>query len=487
MHLSRTRILNGLQCPKQLWWRVHEPGAAELLRSMPSQWELEEGRKVAELARTHAPGGVLIDIPHGSVRDRVTATEEALGSGARVIYEAAFLAGGVYAQVDILERLDRGFALTEVKSSLSVKPPHLNDLAVQVHVVSASGIDVRAANVMHLNRDCVHPDLTNLFVIEDVTAEAATIAVRLPPRIAALQVALGGSLPDVAIGRHCDDPHPCPFKSRCWPVPLPHELKSLYQSHTQLVDLEAAGYATILDLPPGLDLNAIAERQRRAVQTGRMVVQPGLAEALRVFEPPLAYLDFETVDPAIPVWPRCRPYANVPVQFSCHVEHADGTFTHHQAIANGNGDPRPEIARRVADVCRGARTVVAYYSPFDAECLEQLAVAAPERAAELREIASRLRDPLPILRDFVYHPEFRGSFSLKSVLRPLVPELGYDDLEIREGGVASVQLKRLLLDSRRLDPPQAQHIRGALERYAERDTWAMVKLLERLHAIAKAG
>src|SRR5207247_374502 len=128
---------------------------------------------------------------------------------------------------------------------------------VQVHVATASGLDVRRANLMHLNRDCVHPDLTNLFVTEDVSAPVAEIAVTLPPRIASMQVMLQGSLPEVSIGNHCDEPRPCPFKSRCWPAPLPHELRSLYQSQTQLADLMAAGYETILDLPAGLDLNAI--------------------------------------------------------------------------------------------------------------------------------------------------------------------------------------------------------------------------------------
>src|SRR5204863_2965315 len=294
-------------------------------------------------ARSYVPGGVLIDLPHGSFRDRARATQDALQSGARVIYQAAFLADDVYVQTDILERLDRGFALTDVKNSLSVKRSHLDDLAIQVHVAATSGIDVRRASVMHLNRDCFHPDLRNLFAIEDLTPAVAEIAMTLPPRIASMRVALGGSLPEVAIGKHCDEPRGCPFKVRCWPAPVPHELASLYLSHTQLGDFGAAGYSTILDLPAGLDLNAIAERQRRAVQTGRLVTEAGLADALRVFEPPLAYLDFETVDPAIPAWPGCRPYSKTPVQFSCHLENSDGSFTHHHAIASGSGDPRPEI------------------------------------------------------------------------------------------------------------------------------------------------
>ena len=35
-------------------------------------------------------------------------------------------------------------------------------------------------------------------------------------------------------------------------------------------------------------------------------------------------------------------------------------------------------------------------------------------------------------------PEFRGSFSIKSVLPVLVPGMGYDDLEVADGLTASV-------------------------------------------------
>ncbi|TMQ69321.1 MAG: DUF2779 domain-containing protein, partial [Candidatus Eisenbacteria bacterium] len=63
-HLSKTRVLHGLQCPKQLWWRVHEPGAPELEHPPGLQWAFEEGRKVGALARSYVPGGVLIDLPH---------------------------------------------------------------------------------------------------------------------------------------------------------------------------------------------------------------------------------------------------------------------------------------------------------------------------------------------------------------------------------------------------------------------------------------
>ena len=69
------------------------------------------------LARTYVPGGVLVDLPHDAYEQRLEATREALARGAPAVYEAAFRADGVFVSVDILERRERGFGLTEVKST----------------------------------------------------------------------------------------------------------------------------------------------------------------------------------------------------------------------------------------------------------------------------------------------------------------------------------------------------------------------------------
>ncbi|HWO05962.1 MAG TPA: DUF2779 domain-containing protein, partial [Methylomirabilota bacterium] len=131
----------GIQCAKQLWWRVHEPGAPELAPDPMAEAVFARGRRVGEVARAHVPGGVLIDLPHDAYEERVRATQEALASGALVVYEASFRADSVYVAVDILERgADGSFCVTEVKSTTSVKEPHLTDVAIQAHVVRRGGL-----------------------------------------------------------------------------------------------------------------------------------------------------------------------------------------------------------------------------------------------------------------------------------------------------------------------------------------------------------
>ena len=487
IRLSKSRVMTGLQCHKLLWLMVHEPEAPELDLDGRASAAMDQGARVGELARTYVPGGRLIDLPYDAYSERLAATQEALRKGCPVIYEAAFRADGVFVSVDILERRSSRYCLVEVKSTTSVKDHHLFDVAIQTHVLRRCGLDVTRMEVMHLNRECAYPDLSNLFVRQDVTEPVEGLLAKIPAEIAAQAAMLGGGLPSVAVGDHCSVPYECPFVGRCWPALPPHHVSTLYAMRRRALELDQDGYHTIHDLPDDLALGAIADRQRRAVRTGQLVVEPGLAQALEAFVPPLAFLDFETVGLAIPVWSDCHPYDAVPVQFSCHVVQGDGRLVHHAWLADGPGDPRPAIAEGVVAACEGARTVVAYNASFERRCLEDIASAVPRFAMPLNDIASRLTDLLPVIRNYVYHPDFGGSFSLKSVLPALVPEVRYDGLAIADGESASLELVRLLFHGGELEPEACQQLRHDLLRYCHQDTWGLVQLLERLHQEGRSG
>ncbi len=475
----------GLQCHKLLWWMAHEPAAAELDVADARQAVYDQGHRVGALARTYVPGGVLVDLPHDAYQRRLEATRRALAQGAPAVYEAAFRADGVFVSVDILERRQGGFGLIEVKSTTSVKAQHLPDVAVQAHVLSRSGIDVVRTEIMHLNRACAYPDLSNLFTRADVTELVEARLAAIPGEVAAMTAMLAGPLPSVATGPHCSSPYECPFTERCWPVLPPHHVSTLYAMRRRAFELDELGYRTIFDLPEDFALGAAADRQRRAVQTGRMIVEPTLSAALAPFAAPVAFLDFETVGLAIPVWDGCHPYDQVPVQFSAQVPDGRGALYAHDWLAEGPGDPRPALAARLIAACEGVHPIVAYNARFERDRIRELAVALPGLAAPLEALAARLVDLLPVVRNHVYHPDFGGGFSLKRVLPALVPEMSYRVLAIAEGETASLELGRLLFHGDEMEPEERARLRADLLAYCQQDTWGLVRLLERLRGLAE--
>ena len=71
----------------------------------------------------------------------------------------------------------------------------------------------------------------------------------------------------------------------------------------------------------------------------------------------------------------------------------------------------------------------------------------------------------------------RGSYSIKYVLPALVPELSYNDLDIKEGGTASNKFLSMVNETFEGD---VEKTRRQLLEYCELDTYAMVKILEKL-------
>ena len=485
--LSKSRFVTGCQCHKLLWWTVHEPDARELQPDKVLQDLFDQGRQVGEAARARYPGGVLIDLPHHAGAERVAATQKALDAGAPAIFEATFIADGTFVAIDVLEKQKDGYRLTEVKSSTSQKDEHIPDVAVQARVAAACGVQITAAAVLHLNKEFRHPDSGDLFARTDVTGPVAAFLPQVADEIARQREMLAGPLPDVPIGAQCFEPRECPFIGRCWPHGPEHIGNLAGVGPKKTVAYLQRGITAISDLPPTEKLNFTQKRQLKAMAQGCIVVEPTLARELEPLtgQGRLGFLDFETIIRAIPVWPGMAPWQQAAAQFSYHERQPDGSYTHAAFLAEGPEDARPPLAAAMVRATAKADRVVMYTS-FEKTRIRELQRAVPELAGELAALEAKLIDLHPVVKNCVYHPDFLGSFSLKDILTPLVPELTYDDLVIVDGRVASVEIARLLFVADKIPRHERDRVRRDLLNYCERDTWAMVKLVERLQELAAA-
>ena len=482
--LSKSRFVAGWHCPRLLWWRVHRADAPEMQPSPAEQDRKEQGNEVGFLATQRHAGGVRIDLSYEQMREKVEATGVALAEGAPAIFEASFREDDVFVAVDILERLPEGFRLIEVKGASSLKPEHIPDVAVQTYVLRRAGLDVRETVLMHVNKEYRAGGAEDLFLAEDVLPQVEDLLPDVPRLIAEYMAILDGPDPAPCLGEQCKAMKDCPLDAACWPQDPDHVRRLHGVGTTKALQLMARGVHRFGDLPAGEKLRESARRQLEAWKRGTMIVEPGLAEALEPFRGRLGCLDFETVQRAIPTWPGLAPWAQVPVQFSYHERQDDRSWRHAEWLAEGWDDPRPALARALVEAVRGAERV-AMYTGFERARIRELAEAVPEVADELHALDARLVDLKKVVEEHVAHPDFLGSYSIKDVITPLVPELGYDGMEVADGQTASVELARLMRDGDRLPPDERAAKRKALLDYCELDTWAMVRLVERLEELAR--
>jgi len=284
---------------------------------------------------------------------------------------------------------------------------------------------------------------------------------------------------------HCFEPYECPFMNRCWPDTPDHIRHLAGVGPKRTAAYLARGITSMKDLPAKEKLNFTQRRQLKAMAENRIIVEPTLAGELEPFIVPgrLGFLDFETIARAIPVWPGMAPWQQAAAQFSYHERQPDGRYTHAAFLAEGPDDARPKLAAAMVRATANAERV-AMYTPFEKTRIRELQRAVPQLAAELEALEAKLIDLHPIVKNCVYHPDFKGSFSLKYILTPLVPELTYNDLVIVDGRVASVEIARLLFVADKIPRQERDRVRQDLLNYCERDTWAMVRLVEELQRLA---
>lgn len=489
--LSKSRFLSGLQCHRRLWLECYRRDLAGERDAM-SEAILAQGTAVGELARERFPGGVLVDDDHLHHEEAAECTRALLADpSVPAVYEAAFVFDDVRIRTDVLVRLPDGrFDLYEVKATTGVKEVHLADLAIQVHVLRGAGVAIARAFLLHLDPAYVHPggayDLSGLFAAVDLTEAVADALEGVARDLTAMREAL--ALPDeppVGIGPHCTTPYACPFLGWCGRDEPEHPVGEIPRIRvSELERFAAHGIRDIRDVPDGFEPLESPKKQRvvDAVRTGRRFVADGIDAVLDEARFPLHFVDFETFAPALPAYRETRPYQTIVFQWSNHVlardpVTGDTVLEHREYLHDGPEDPRRAFARSLLEATADAGSIVVW-SDYEGRCLDDLAAALPDLADALARVRGRIFDLLAVVREHVYDPAFHGSFSIKRVLPALVPALAYDDLEIRDGGVAS--LSWVEIHDAATSPARRDELRRALRAYCHRDTLAMVEIYRTL-------
>ena len=480
MLLTKTKFVAGSQCLKRLYFIVHQPELA----AQPDESDqsiIEQGQQVGLLARQMFPGGVAVE---SRDREQAIRTTRELIDNPEIpaIFEGAFEHRDVFVRVDILQRRpDQRWRLIEVKSTTDVKDHHLDDIAIQHRVVIRSAVDLAASCLAHVNREYVYEggpiDARRFFKIKNLTGQVEslqpeiTFQLRSEFRVLAMPAA-----PDIPAGRQCSHPFACEFFDHCnEPVPDDHILRLPRIHASTVAKLVALGVQSIRDIPEDYPLSVRLRHACASVQTGTPWFGSEIKGELKGLRYPLYYMDFETVNPAVPRFAGMRPYDLIPFQWSVHVQRQPGAAVEHfEFLATDKSDPRPAFISTLCDALGDRGSIVVYHQQFESTRLSDLAMWLPECSARVKKIQPRLWDLLPVIRDHVYHPAFAGSFSLKSVLPALVPAMTYENMEVGDGQAAGLAWESLIRGG--LDQHDRGRIRRALLEYCEQDTLAMVKI-----------
>ena len=482
--LSKSTILRGIQCSKSLYLYKHNYE----LRSTDSsnqQSIFESGTEVGLLARNLFPDGVDASSNQGfKMKESVEKTRDYIDAGETVIYEATFVYDDVLVAVDILVKTGDSWNAFEVKSSTSISDTNILDAAVQYHTIDNSGINLNDISIIYINNSYIKNgqlEVDRLFSIESVLENVIIKQADIQLEIQRLKEVINApTVPEIGIGEHCLVPYACDFKEHCWKhIPKYSVFDISRLKKAKKFELYDNGILTLDDVfNSETKLSQNQALQVTAEIEGRTHInKQKIGEFIAELRYPLYYLDFEAINPAIPLYDNTKPYQQVVFQYSLHIQDsADSALIHKEYLAEPSENPQSRFVEQLIDECGTDGDILVYNIGFERSRLKELMEIYPDSADKLESIINRLTDlMIPFSKKWYYTPEMRGSYSIKAVLPALVPELSYNDLVIQEGGTASNTFLSMIYNKYEGD---VEKTRLHLLKYCELDTLAMVKILD---------
>ena len=473
--LSKSRLLSGLQCPKRLYLEIHRPELAE--QSKSAERLFSNGHLVGDIARRAYPKGRLIGHTIDLRAALAQTAEELKGEGSMTLFEPAFQHGGALVRADIFSRKGPRHHVVEVKSSTAVKDYYLNDVAIQYWVIGGAGVPLDSISIAHVDTSFAYEgdsDYRGLLKRVDVTGEIEECIAEVPDWIRQFRKMLAGRMPKIEIGRQCSKPFDCPFIAHCSQGQPEYPVELLPRGGKVVEQLRAAGYRDLRKVPGSMLETGKHKLIWRVTKSGKAEVDARVRKLMRELPYPRFYLDFETIQFAVPIWRGTQPYEKLPFQWSCHIEREGAELTHREFIDVSGGPPMRAFAESLIKNL-GERGPIIVYSHFERTAIKSLIARFPDLDRPLNKLIGRLRDLLNITENSYYHRDMKGSWSLKAVLPTVAPDLDYASVgEVQDGGDAQGAFIEII------DPATSgerkQKLTNDLKEYCKLDTLAMVRL-----------
>ncbi|WP_423193182.1 DUF2779 domain-containing protein [Cupriavidus sp. H18C2] len=485
--LSKSKLMAFRQCPKRLWLEIHRSDLRE--DSAATETAFQVGHQVGEVAqRLYDPErtGILIDAQKDGYAPALARSTELLRFP-QPIFEAGFVAGGALAFADVMLPMRNGakpaWRMVEVKSTTSVKDYHRDDVAVQAFVARSAGVPLASIALAHIDSTWTYPgteDYRGLLVENDLTADAFNRGEEVKGWIADAQaIAAHPDEPPVRTGRHCGAPYECGFLVYCQrqEPQAEYPVQWLPRVRTKALKalIEEEGVSDLRDVPDSL-LNELQFRVKTHTLSGQAFFDAtGAAAELACHKLPAYFLDFETIQFAVPIWKGTRPYQQLPFQFSVHRLSRTGKLEQRSFLDLSGDDPSLAFTEALIASCGENGPVFVYNAAFETTRMRELAQRFPWLEAALHAIIARVVDLLPISGRRYYHPSQHGSWSIKRVLPAIAPDLRYDTLEgVQDGGMAMHAYQEAIHHG--TTRARKDQIAQQLLAYCGLDTFAMVRL-----------
>ena len=487
MNLSKSLYCNGIQCNKILWLNKHYP---EEKQEVANSSVLDNGTEVGILAKELF--GPSIDIEFNKdLNKMIEDTNIALQKDNIIVTEASFNYKNNFCSVDILKKNNNNYELYEVKSSTEIKDIYLHDISYQYYVLTKLGLNITKASIVYINSNYIREEtleLNKLFIVEDVTQIAKSKLKDVENKIKEITNYMKQKdLPEDDIGLQCVKPYDCPFFNFCTKHLPKQNIFNIRRMPTKTkFKLYKEGIYTYKNLlNTNIDSKYKEQIEYELYDKAPKINKDKIEEFINTLSYPLYFLDFETYQQSIPEYIGIKPYEQIPFQYSLHyIDKKNGKLQHKEFLSEPNIDPRRALAESLVKDIPLNVTTIAYNMMFEKMIITNLANTYPDLNNHLMNIHNNMKDlMIPFKNRDYYIKEMYGSYSIKYVLPALFPNdpsLDYHNLEGVHNGSEAMNTYANLGN---LSQEEQRIVKNNLLKYCKLDTYAMVKIWDKLNKI----
>lgn len=490
MQISKSDYMLYLIHPAWIWYRKHDKNKLPPL-SEELQVIFDEGHEFEEWAEKIFDYGFKLGFTNYDEYLLMTGhTQDALNRGEKRIFQGRFEYQNLTCIVDVLEKAETGFNLYEIKSSTSIKPEHIDDLAFQYYVLKNHGLDIEKMYVIHVNKEYIKQgdiDPKGISVKVDVTDEVklklADVNKNLPDVI---KVVENSTPPDLS-------PRYAKSKFSEWLKVYKHLnggldkycIYNLARFNAKLCgELEDLDVKLICNIPDSIKLHSKQFGQTQAIKQDKQLIElQRIKEFLNAIKYPVYFLDYETMSSVIPYFDGTKPYQQIPFQYSLYVlENPNSELMHLEYLHTDPTIPCLPLLKKLKEDIGTEGTIFVWHEIFEKSRNTEMGEIFPEYKDFMTSVNERIIDlKIPFSSDWFIDKDFMGSASIKDVLPVLIKDLSYKDLGIQGGSVAQRIWMETILKNKNLE--RKNEILEQLLDYCNLDTLAMVRLYDLLNKL----
>lgn len=469
-----------MKCDRYFYYYSREKEKLKSQEEFSGHRHSSQLREIIRMGRSLYPGGLEIsyDTPEASYRNTRFSLKET-----NLLYNPIFYFHPFFSKIDIFLKKSEGVCeIIDISGNSNPKQENIIDLAFQKFVLELCGWRVENITVLFVNPNSIHElpiHVPTFFKIQSVIEKIDSLLGVVRNRAKYLREIT--ELPATS-EFSCRGVKECKVPGECFSLPADATIQYL-RENAELVKKQILDRKYYLREIP-TENSLLSEKQK--IQIGCEITgtphinSEKISEFLQKIRFPIYFLDFEAINPVIPIYPKTRAFQHIPFLFSLHTLSEDGVLSHNTYIEIEPTDPREKILEILSKQIQPGGSILCFDDTIEKKCLKESSSVYTEFSPWWELIREDFVDISTVFKNlYYYHPMQNGSTSLKSLLKPLTG-LEYKT-EIQDGNSANHLYLNLILET--VENKNRERTRENLRDYCTMDTLALVEIYKKLKSL----